>query len=320
MTDLYAANRGICLPHIFRVFGLTYIPGADQHNARVANRAFVGPEHGLLNVECTPAQADNVRRYLVAVGFAEPQKPEHTQFPGGTFGLGAISPANARRSRLYRQLEAEGFELGDVHLLTGQRRLEARDGDVVELLRSINPDVLNRSWVRQYVVGKPQHDNWELTEFHVWVAIEFALEPELRISTIESAYDETTIPGVPARNILEMRLQRPNGKLVIVHNAAAIQRFQVDGSPSDPRHTTISCTLEVLARYPELFADDTDYLYISGNPHANRMVDDSQRVLKQHGRSPRLHLAATALLPAHERFVPLSLHELGMREHNAFLL
>ncbi|HVI69219.1 MAG TPA: hypothetical protein VM581_02060 [Magnetospirillaceae bacterium] len=317
----YAANRRICLPRISGVFGLPWVEGDDKANAATFNEAFVGPEHGILNIPVTQVQLDAARGDLVALGFAEPHLPALGTF-GNTYGLGAVNPANARRSRLVRDMEADGYDLGDLYLLTGQRRLEKRDGDPMELLAGINRDVLAHPWVERHIAGRPWEKNWSVTEFHVWVGIELAIEPALELEECVyfQAGTDTLLPDVPRRHFQEVRLRRPNGKLVVVNNAPAIERWDSLGKPADPRHTTISCTLDLLARHPELLQTGADELYISGNPHAERMVDDSRRALTERGRRPSLHLAATSLPSTHERFVQLSLHELGMREHNAYLL
>jgi hypothetical protein len=319
ILDQYAVHRVARLPHIFQVFGLSYVPGDDVANANTVNHAFVGPEHGQLNVSITKDQADAVRDDLVALGFARPETPQHRDHLA-CLKLGAVSGANARRSRLRLDLEAEGYTIGDDYDLSGQRPLEVRDGDPIELIKGINPEALDHPWIQEFIVGKPVMNNWGLTEFHVWVGIEIATDPTLEIEEIVEISNDTPIAGVPARDILEVRFRRSNGKLLVVHNAAAIERFTPSGGKAPSRHTTISCTLEVLERRPDLLVTGQDYLYISGNPHAGRMVDDSRRELAKVGRRPNLHLAATALLPSHDRFVPLSLHELGQREFNAHVL
>ncbi|QIS14003.1 FliM/FliN family flagellar motor switch protein [Nocardia arthritidis] len=306
--------------HLRALFDILNVPWHDDvaQLAATTARHWLGPEHGRIPADYTPAQRTRALALVDAMGLLSETLPvagatfDETEIVAGTW------KANDGRLHLVRRLRRErDCVLGPIKVWCGQRLREARDGtvdDIVDRLVARDPKLLEHPWVRAELARDPvDPDPWGrpfATEYEIVIANAMAVfGGELTFAATCPATGPATVAGVPRRTVLWQRFGTPDGMDLFVLNAAARHRPQ---GPARP--TTASCAEEWLRHLPP--AIGAQVLVVAGNPHTERTVGDVARVVRTARRGDlTIHSAGTPALEQPRR-LELCLGEIHRLLHN----
>ncbi|HSX05916.1 MAG TPA: hypothetical protein VLF69_05580 [Candidatus Saccharimonadales bacterium] len=307
--DFYAPNH-TALRDMFTAMGR-----ADRWSDDPTDPAFlqylrqglIGVEHGdrAKKDKFTPEEFAAALPYFRQFGLVDEKLPPDGAVFDHAFVAGGTTTA------LYRRIGTEetavrehGVQIGEVNIAVGQRPREERDGTDEELLstggRLAGFDITADSWVQKSQKdGRWGEDNqWGLTETEqariaLGKRVAGALQPRrinLQLTDLQNPHDtlQPVFPGVPSRLVTSYEYTTPDGRAFKIMNAPAVERRQGDARP-DTKSTAAewlaTCDVRPGARV----------LFVTSNPHADRMTRDFLLTLQQLGRGDiQVTVAATS--------------------------
>ena len=296
------------LKKLFGNLGAAWDDRDSTANARTAQALWLGPEHTKIVASYPAGLLEDQLPLFDEMGLIGATLPEPGTVVAQTDIIGGTTNANVKRWNLVAQMEGQGCRLGNIVGWFGQRLREARDGNVTDIAKRLadrDYRLLTHPWVQgQLALDDDDADPWQRP---------FATEYEIGIMTALIVFGDglelirwarNTVPspilGVPPRQELYSVWQRPDGSDLIMLNAAAQERI-MDGRPAEPRHTTASCTQESLNEFPP--ATNASVMVISGNPHTERTIFDTWKVVEELGRTD-LHIVVVGTVEAQTPALP----------------
>jgi hypothetical protein len=310
LGTFYSRNIAI-LRELFVLLNAPWSSADNRANANTAMQMWLGGEHGQSNVSYTHDQLDQAMPLFERMGLIGAVIPESPTSVDQLWLIGGTTTANIKRWQLMRQLEADQFQLGSIIGWFGQRLRETRDGsvsDIVErLVTAHGPKILKHQWVdAQMALDDRDPNRWRrpfASELEVGImSALLVFGPDL-VRRHQSRTTETSvIPDVPNRMHAFEIWRRPDASDLIMLNAAAQVRIMA-GRPAQPRHTTASCAEESLLLFPPSLSSRV--MVMSGNPHTERTIFDTNKVVLSQGRSD-LKLVVVGTVEANTAILPIT--------------
>jgi hypothetical protein len=236
--------------------------------------------------------------------------------PGGT------KNAMVKRFRLDRSLPSRGYRVKEMVTWAGQRLRDLdRSEKLTDMIRLLmeRPDLLSDPWVRQELrkcttvpnllelleAQGPDVLDSELNQQLIGLLDEddrhdrynrpFAIETDVCILCAKVEYgdqmwfkdakpvtEQSLVPDVPAREVLYYRFGRLGRADLIIFNARATERTGAKGVRLDPRPTSVTSALEVMAE----FGMNGLQGLMGSKPHTLRIAKDIDAALTAAGATP----------------------------------